>query len=326
MDQTANLPMDPIAHLPTGWLRKDDLVYEQMADGNEYAFLDDLDTIVTRKGSTTKHNTSQLPQPKGNAETDWKAHLVKAAPSGERIVNSFRSCRITRIQHVDHLCNLFADANTSSLQLHVFKNGGTTIASAVLRKGGRSLEHGKGPNEFSQSHLTQLINNAAWFRTALIRDPMERALSAFHEIKARMMLSQGSVDCSTNRTKLLDEFHSMLNYVEHDADPGTHVPYGYHFLTQTHFMIDSSGAKYYLDYIGNANDILREEQFILQDTRVQLDHKSGPTGLDAPNCRIDKAELPVNVQSSICRIYRDDYCCYGFAFPAACSTMTCPAK
>jgi len=320
-DPQANRSVDSLATLPPGWLRPGDLVFDKYSDGNEYAFVDDLDIIVIRGSLSTRKEPFRPPDPKGHAESDWKTSLIKAAPSGDRIVNSFRACKITRLQQFDHLCHLFVLPNASALQMHVYKNGGTTMARAFRTKGGRGFQHGE---QVQQTQLEQLINNAGWWRTALVRDPMERAVSAFHEIKLRMVLSQGSVDCSANRAQLVDEFQSMLNHVEHDANPETHVPAGYHFLTQTHFMIDSIGGKYPLDYIGGVSDMLREEQFILQDTRLQLDHKSGPLDLGAPNCHIEKTDLPLDLQKTICRIFIDDYCCYGFAFPEACSDMACP--
>jgi hypothetical protein len=193
------------------------------------------------------------------------------------------------------------------------------MARAFLSKGGSGF-----PHRYEQVQLQKLIFNTAWLRTALVRDPMDRAVSAFHEIKLRELVSLGLRDCNANRTQLIDQFWRMMQYVEYDADPETHIPAGYHFLTQTHFMIDQSGSKYPLDYIGDASDMLREEQFILQDTHLQLEHHSGPTGLDAPNCRIEKTDLPVGLQQLICRVYIDDYCCYGFALSGACSDMVCP--
>lgn len=206
--------------------------------------------------------------------------------------------------------------------MHIYKNIGTSVAWAFLGKGGTVLEHGE--QHQTQKELQQLINNAGWFRTALVRDPMERALSAFHEIKVREITSQRLVDCSSSRAQLLDELQGMLNHMEHDADPEAHVPFGYRFLPQTHFMIDPQGVKYPLDYIGDATGILLEERFILQDFGLELEHVSGLLHLDAPSCRIGKTELPVDLQITICRIFIDDYCCYGFALPGACSHMACP--
>jgi hypothetical protein len=289
---------------------------------------------------------AQALRPPVHVGEDWKAALLRSAPSKDTIVNKFRACKITRLQKFAHLCRLLFLQSAGVMQMHVYKNGGTTIQSAHQAKGSDAAQfpHGNKPGHYSQDFLKDLINSETWFRTALVRDPMDRALSAFKEVKARLgnaiifntTFPPGSKkaaayarlgyhnDCTIGETGLLDDFERMLNFIEHDDNPSHHVPFGYHFLTQTHFMIDEDGNKFPLDYIGQSNNLLGEEKFLMRDENLQLDYKSGPMNSNAAECRIDKAKLPVRLQRSICRVYLDDYCCFGFALPEACSDMVCP--
>jgi hypothetical protein len=273
-------------------------------------------------------------------EDDWKAALMKAAPSGDKFLKSFRECKITQSKKsFHHLCHLFLVSNV--MQMHIYKNAGSTIEDVLHQKGGQGFQHGDAEGHYSQDALREMIKNEPWFRTAIVRDPMDRAVSAFHEVKARMgtpelfdvlpeeMRSEYAragyeQGCLPNGTGLLDDFQKMLDNFEQDENPEKRVPFGFHFLTQTHFVTDEQGEKLPLDYIGDFKDLLREEKFLMKDENLELPHNSGPFDAKEPDCRVENAKLPLQLQRSICRIYLDDYCCFGFPLPEACSDMVCP--
>jgi hypothetical protein len=308
-------------------------------EGKKY-FYDSVTEII--QWEDLRDAKAQPLRPSVHVGEDWKAALLKSAPSKDSIVNKFRACKITRIQKARHLNELYFLQSASVMQMHIFKNGGSTIQNAHRAKGadGEMLSG----SDYSEKFLKDLINSETWFRTALVRDPMDRALSAFKEVKARMgnerifatFYPPGSKkaaryalvgyhnDCTIGETGLLDDFERMLNFIEHDDTPGTHVPFGFHFLTQTNFMIDEDGKKFPMDYLGQFDNLLEEEKFLMRDENLQLINKSGPMNSQAPECRIDKAKLPVDLQRTVCRVYLDDYCCFGFALPEACADMVCP--
>jgi hypothetical protein len=271
---------------------------------------------------------------------DWKTAFLKAAPSADTIVNKFRACKITKMQKFDHLCHLFVMPEAKTMQMHIYKNAGSTLEDTHRDKGGDGFQHGM---NHSQKELGEMINDESWFRTALVRDPMDRAISSFHEIKARSSdrelyaaqypeggkratdyAAAGYHDGCESPESALEDFQKMMDYTEHDDSPVNHVPFGWHFLTQTHFMIDAKGEKFPLDYIGQFKDLLREEKYLMKDENLELVYNSGPYDSNQPGCRIDKTKLSVDIQRSICRAFQDDYCCFGFDFPEACSDMKCP--
>jgi len=139
-----------------------------------------------------------------------------------------------------------------------------------------------------------------------------------------MAQAYGLTDCPHGTKEWVWVFQSMLNHIKKDAAPHEHVPFGYHFLTQTHFMIDPKGNKYPIDYIGNFSKFDKEIELILQEKKPFVEHFSGPFETHFKHCSFDRARVTPKLTKTICEVYLDDYCCFGFAFPEECSHMTCP--
>ncbi|CAK0846075.1 unnamed protein product [Prorocentrum cordatum] len=118
-----------------------------------------------------------------------------------------------------------------------------------------------------------------------------------------------------NQTVLVERLTKMLSPLSSDL----------HFLPQTQFMVDSSGAKFQLDYIGLADDLDDELSFSMRIPEVRVPFLSGPDDYNisfSELFRVNTTTLPEDVVRMVCDGYLVDYCCLGFSFPKPCRHMT----
>lgn len=243
------------------------------------------------------------------------------------------ACRISRQPiKFDHLTELAILPRKGSMIMHVYKNGGTVANSITHTEGGSTYQHGS--LQYPQDFLRELIRNEDWFRTALVRDPIDRVLSAFHEVEKRKC-EHWAARCEKESAKSVSEhvadLVSMLLSIDKHPEkkPDWYVVGGYHFLPQIHFMIDKDKTKFPLDYVGNASNMAKELAFILDDPQLlkpgAIPELHGPIHDDSSNnkFRLRRKSLTPKVLEIICRMYHDDYCCFGFEFPEECKTHVC---
>merc|ERR1712032_726873 len=162
------------------------------------------------------------------------------------------------------------------------------------------------------------------FKAALVRDPLRRVASAFHEVALRRAskeeLNQPNPASLSNQSYLASMLVEML------ADSNDQ-----HFALQYQFLIDSRGEKIDLDYIGMADNLEEELKFIFRYPGLTVDSQaSGPRHVKAPSkyagfqiYRIDVDSLPDWAVQRVCSRYVVDYCCLGFEFPTACRNLSC---
>jgi hypothetical protein len=167
-------------------------------------------------------------------------------------------------------------------------------------------------------HMEEFFD-PAWFRTAVVRDPMSRVVSSFNEVHRR-------TDVPANTTAdMLRSLVLVLDTMEDNPtqNPENIVANGQHFLSQVQFMLDDEGNKLPMDYIGQLTNLQDEMAFVLGAPHLTLEVRHGPT--DEQEMRgLRETDLSVEMQRAVCRLYRDDYCCFGFDWPEVCrGHVTC---
>lgn len=252
-------------------------------------------------------------------------HNMKAAPSGTRILDAYNTCHPHAFPVLDQGYVIIHPASETHF-IHIFKNAGSTIASSVEVIGGSRVAPSWLPEH--RDDIRQLLSNDTWFTTSLVRDPLKRSLSAFHEVWKRdhcvpprgYCLGLDCDSCTEGRpvdSKLIDSFREKLLTPQSSLMSGSNFS-GTHFLPQVSFLLHHDGSKVALDYIGSLDDDLENEFHFIFDTQVPLvDALSG--GLQQTDLfRIEPAQLPEDVLVQVCNAYHADYCCFGYDFPDAC--------
>ncbi|CAK0829338.1 unnamed protein product [Prorocentrum cordatum] len=208
-----------------------------------------------------------------------------------------------------------------SAVIHTFKNGGTSLLK-VARDHGGTVKTVFPPMNLTRQEVADFVVNYDGFKAALIRDPLERVASSFHEVMSRQNrgrnLTLQDRLAFANQTVLVERLTKMLSPLS--SNP--------HFLPQTQFMVDSSGVKFQLDYIGLADDLDDELSFIMRMPEVHVPFLSGPDDYKisfSELFRVNTTTLPDDVVRMVCDGYSVDYCCFGFSFPKPCQHMTCSA-
>merc|ERR1712062_914835 len=154
--------------------------------------------------------------------------------------------------------------------------------------------------QFSRTCLARVYKDEALFRRALVRDPFKRAVSALGEVAHREAARRNKTACSNTTEELISDLESIMNHMKQDATPELNVLDGFHFLAQTHFMIDSEGQKLPIDYIGNFSNFEEEASFILQNKSAELEFMSGPSRVHLDGCRLDPDAVPPKLKENIC--------------------------
>ncbi|CAJ1408404.1 unnamed protein product [Effrenium voratum] len=251
-------------------------------------------------------------------------HFIQQAPG--QMLASFRGCRIrasmqrrvskeaAQGRHVLYLSAL--EASHAAI-VHVFKNAGTAIAEATQRLGGRVYSTIVEPHHWNtQQHI---LDSKTWFRAALVRDPVERMLSAFHEVeKRRLWEANATAPEEFNigaSQQWLEQLHQTLESCLAEDEP-----LDYHYMPQANFLVDAFGRKYDLTYIGRVERLEEELKFIFRVPDLKTSYRSGPYA-DVSAFRIAQKDLPDSTLRLICQMYAVDYCCFGFDLPGACEAL-----
>lgn len=314
-------------------LRAVDLPVYTAPDGARYLFDYGLDTVEQLASAESSSKVlPKVPVPAFHAEPTWKQDIISKAPSADRLVSQFKACKVKLIQHMSgrkgHVSSVALAPDKGILFNHVFKNSGTSVNKAVLDHGGKTYASWAGAD---RPTLRQMMDDPAWLRTAFVRNPMDRALSSFHEImKRRLNWVQQKPALRrmnlTSQDQLVEEFVRVIDQLASDPTKPERVLYGAHFLTQANFMVGDDAEKLAIDYIGSADHIEEELRYFLQDPHLKTERLSGPpryynyedSSASQSQFRIKESDIPQRTKEQLCKIYADDYCCFGFEFPAAC--------
>lgn len=260
-------------------------------------------------------------RPIRDAARDWQVQ-----PSlHNRMLKSFRRCNISELgpKLKGHQHALF-ELN-GSIMVHVFKAGGSSAVSAVSKHGG--IVHAQVSGKRKQLKYAALFNSFQGFRTAIVKTPIERLASSFHEVNARLFWQKNLTPAEKldlgNQTYLVGMLTRMLtdNFRKHHAIDK-------HFVPQMGFLVDASGIKLHLDYLGVVDHLPEELEFIFGIPSEEVGFHSGPHSPDATEnvaglFRINTQQLPDELIALACIHYRVDFCCLGFEFPMACQDMHC---
>jgi len=237
--------------------------------------------------------------------------LANEGPSNTSLVDSYRQCSVTNVRHGQKLTAVSVLPSRGSMFVHIFKNGGTSVCEKVTNLGGDCFDN----YGWRRNGLVQMEEffDPSWFRTAVVRNPMSRVVSSFNEVRRR------SASSPNTKADMLRLLALILKTMEKNPtqNPETIVSYGQHFQSQTQFMLDDQGKKLSMDYIGQLTDLQDEVAFILGAPNLTLEFRHGPTHANE-TLLLHEIDLPVEIQQAVCRVYRDDYCCFGFDWPEAC--------
>lgn len=250
-------------------------------------------------------------------------HLPGApgAPSSGTLLGSFRRCTVTRPKRGPSLFTVRAHPRSGSLSVHIFKNAGNTVRDAYMAHGGVTFTVFVNSTALAKENadaMQRLVDSPAWLRTAVVREPLGRVLSAFHEVSKRSHCGSPCCipACAEARPELMGQWIRTLRHFLTGIDKGTWGET--HFIPQAAFLADAKGQKLSMDYIGRTESLQEELAFVLQLPNVSVGERHGPEAQDTPMFRIDRRALPADIVRKVCRIYRDDYCCFGFRFPPEC--------
>ena len=248
---------------------------------------------------------------------------------------------------------------------HVFKAGGSTIQGNIRRflnhgmfhnftqigpdvviKGGEFRKNSKRPNgKYSQHSILDnfLDNNTITF--SFVRDPVDKFLSAFHEVNYRIFDSSQihNMDYLTrkygNKTGI-EIMRLWIDEMEHrvamDKTPMNRKPYflNAHLLPNMVFLV---GQHYKtsipFNFIGNLKHFADDfpqiiEPFIVDEelrrnrTKIQdlIARKNGPRDrtVTLRRFRIERSQLSDDDIRRICKLYWLDYMCFPFDIPVQC--------
>jgi hypothetical protein len=233
------------------------------------------------------------------------------------------SSQLTTIMHLN-----------GAMMPHIFKSGGTMMMQVVRQHGGQVSTIFNRGTKYSKRDIVKQYSAFEGFRAALVKDPLRRSLSSFHELMSRRYsptrigrhLTKQEMRDLANQTFLIDIYRQEL---EHTAKNGVQRP-GVsphaHFSPQMSFLLGNEGEKLPLDYIGLADDAPQELEFIsrIPGLAETVTYKSGPGGQQFGNFfRIDQKLIPEDLVRVACGVYIVDYCCLGFDLPPACRDMSC---
>jgi len=252
------------------------------------------------------HDVEPLPKPALVLDKS----LANEGPSNTSLVLRYRQCSVTSVREGPKLTAVVVLPSRGSMFVHIFKNGGTTVCYKVRKMGGDCFDnfHWRGERVQLEEFLAP-----TWFRTAVVRDPMSRVVSSFNEVKRRAaLLANTTADMLSSLARILE---TMEDNPTQNAE--TIVASGHHFSSQVQFLLDDEGNKLPMDYIGQLTNLQDEMAFVLGAPHLTLEVRHGPT--DEQEMRgLRETDLSVEMQRAVCRLYRDDYCCFGFDWPEAC--------
>jgi len=208
---------------------------------------------------------------------------------------------------------------------HIYKNAGTALMRTVLNHGGKIFSlwddpQGRKPAQVQQmpeEEVRNLWKNHKGPRAAIIRDPLERAASAFHEVMSRKHCEEDSSIPfhATHQKAMVRVFADALKSSENT-----------HYDPQMQFLVDNNGHTIELGYIGLADNLLQEMASIfgLPDN-IDIPPASGPMCGEKNKdlYRVDVTRLPAHVIRKACKRYAVDYCCLGLEFPPECESISC---
>eukprot|EP00440_Ansanella_granifera_P036497 gb/GFBE01039598.1/.p1 GENE.gb/GFBE01039598.1/~~gb/GFBE01039598.1/.p1 ORF type:complete len:305 (+),score=19.88 gb/GFBE01039598.1/:1-915(+) len=232
-------------------------------------------------------------------------------------MRSFRQCRTDGLQHVGVQTQV-AQFNRSEV-VHVFKNSGTTVNHVAKALRGKIVMGYRPqlPTDFKA--VGEAFAKFDGFRTALVRDPVDRVLSSFHEVNVRKF---GHMNMSVEERRGFSDQAYLVSMLNETLRSMHRFPKkrDYHFYQQMSFLVDVNGTKLPLDYIGEAGHVRQELSFIFGVQLDRIPFLSGPTKTTtaADNFRIKRDQLTDDLLLLICDLYRVDFCCLGFEFPDVC--------
>lgn len=273
--------------------------------------------------------------------------LLATAAAFDRL-QTYRQCDtkgypglIPRIHEV-HACYASPDAPDDLRQdivsYHIFKSGGTSVANIMNAHCNRTEQLSVWPNKRKVSNFD--FPNT--YTLAAVRDPVDRFLSAYHEVKKRDMerkhlLAAWGKRNYTRETEeatleeRLNRFHAFLD------DAAGHVhrrKFDPHYSHQIAFLTHEGGAKVRLDAIIDIGDISngavyrigRRVQGWKRATGVIKDHvfggDDGETARSKTNPRygvpmyiVKRHEISDLDARRIADMYKKDYECFGFDQP-----------
>merc|ERR1719343_1002035 len=97
---------------------------------------------------------------------------------------------------------------------HIFKNGGTTVIRTVQKHVGHV--YSTYINDLEQQDVIHAFGSHMGFKAALVRDPLQRAASSFHEVMSRGHCKNDKsvlrMAWTTNQAELVPLFTKHLNY------------------------------------------------------------------------------------------------------------------
>merc|ERR1712046_302061 len=111
-----------------------------------------------------------------------RSRYIEQSPTGSSVLQQFRQCHVRLPRTLDgKIYEITVHDRLRVLFAHIFRTGGTSVNDFARARGARHLTHlGE-----DQDSLRRIWFDDSLFRAAIVRDPLERALSAFREAKCR---------------------------------------------------------------------------------------------------------------------------------------------
>ena len=216
----------------------------------------------------------------------------------------------------------------STLAIHIFRTGGTSVNQAFRALGGTTLtRYGESATVFKI--MQELLDAPGVFKASIVRHPVDRALSSFHALekrdKCRYETDEPEPRCMQDslvatpgmKKEWLEEFERYLDTVEEWqlAVEEKKAP-NPHFVPQARFLVNRDGEKYRMDYLGRTT-MLAEDIKFTTGSIVEVRERHGPCP-DTLMYRLELSDLPDATLRRLCRIYLEDFLCFGHDLPLTC--------
>lgn len=237
---------------------------------------------------------------------------IEGAPSSNLIIKRFQTCNITRTKPGWPTYTLQVHPHTKTVYVHIFKSGGTSMGHIFSSNGGYviTIYNNKNVTEVKFA-MAAVMHDPEMFRVSIVREPIARVLSAYHEIMVRKhcRIVKDHLHCNPKAAKLhhINELRKILIGMENKSGQWNDA----HLFPQAAFLADQYGKKFDMDYIGRLEDMEAEVRFLLNVPNLTVE-KFHRLNDEVSAFRIDKNKLPSDVLKLIHKIYHDDFCCFGY--------------
>ena len=219
-----------------------------------------------------------------------------AFPSRFALLQACRSPEVKEGFQLSHL------DDTRCIFIHVPKCGGRSVAKALFNE-----EHVGHATHRQYRMLFTKQEYCSYFKFAIVRNPWDRLVSAFHYLKGG---GNGPPDQKWSESHL-EKYDDFDTFVREWLPSQNHLDSTYwHFMTQTHFTSTESGTKE-LDFIGHFETLAEDYKTIAGELGI----KTELPYLNRSKRRMDFRSYYTDETAEIAaKAYKSDIDAFGYQF------------